>query len=948
VYTNVQQELVMDPQPLDPQRRIDELEERVKALEWLVRSRDAAWEAAAPARQAEAEPAPVPSVGAPVEASAAPEFRSAPSEEIQAAIDVVAPQIFDQPVPAMPGPEATPDLESRVDKRTRMNAMLASRRGGLATESSTAGSPSASDERIGAPRPTTTSDLERTIGTRWFAAAGAVVVVIGVGLFLKLAIDQGWMKLIPPALKCLIGAGFGASLLIAGEAVRRKVAEIASVGLSAAGLGALYASAYSAYGVYSLVPSASVFILLAAISALGFFIAGRTGGPALAVLAVVGAYINPVIIGGSDSPLVLPAYLLALLGVGLALSARRPAPFRVLRGLVWWGTVLLGMLWVATVGISYPSAALLFLALFWAGVHAELAISARAEARLQEQALEAGVEPPILELSWPSVRFIATSFSTTAWAAVFAVLVVTNASPVKDWTAPAAGAVLTVLLSLVLAGHLRVLRDVPRTDPERLGAALAMQGGALLMAALALGLSGWTETIAWLGAGAAAVGAGRWIRSRGLDVYGLVLLSVATVRLVTIEAPTLAPAVFRYEIAGLVLTHWTLLMLAGAAAWGLTSALLIRFAPPPGTPSRDWWRGMGTAGTILAFALVHGSLLHPDADAGSVGLAWLGIALAATWLARAWMPVVYTAGVALLLASLLILIAARGGTVAGAGSPVYATIAGIVITRWMLLMLAAAAAWIGYALLLPRKADVFGLEGGTSICSSAAPLAVAVVLTFAGFVHEDARASSVALAWLGLSAVLILLHARLRRLALDIYGLLGLGAAAGAWCIAYPSEWMEGGRLPGLHPGLGVAALLVLAGAGSAWWLRRPRARATEPALLPVVAVLSLVLLFGATSLEVARSAGLVADDTTVRKAAVSIWWGLFAVGLIAGGFGARVTAMRHVGLALLAVATVKAAVIDLTDVPQLWRVVSFIGLGLLMLGVAVGYARVTARLKPA
>jgi hypothetical protein len=528
------------------------------------------------------------------------------------------------------------------------------------------------------------------------------------------------------------------------------------------------------------------------------------------------------------------------------------------------------------------------------------------------------------------------------------VLVVANASPVKDWTAPAAGAVLTVMLSLVLAGHLRVLRDVPRTDPERLGAALAMQGGALLMAALALGLSGWTETIAWLGAGAAAVGAGRWIRSRGLDVYGLVLLSVATVRLVTIEAPTMAPAVFRYEFGGLVLTHWTLLMLAGAAAWGLASALLLRFAPPPGSPSRDWWRGMGTAGTILAIALVHGSLFHPDADAGSVGLAWLGIALAATWVARARMPVVHTAGVALLLATLLILFAARGGAGAGTSSPVYATIAGIVITRWMLLMLAAAGAWIGYALLLPRKADVFGLERGTRIRSIAAPIAVAVALTFAGIVHEDAQASSVALAWLGLSVVLILLHARLHRLALDIFGLLGLCAAVGAWGIAYPASWMEGRMLPGLHPGLGVAILLVLAGAASAWWLRQPRSRATEPALLPVIAALSLMLLFGATSLEVARSAGIVADDTTVRKAAVSIWWGLFAVGLIAAGFGARITLMRHAGLALLAVATAKAALIDLTDVPQLWRVVSFIGLGLLMLGVAVGYARVTARFKPA
>jgi uncharacterized membrane protein len=53
---------------------------------------------------------------------------------------------------------------------------------------------------------------------------------------------------------------------------------------------------------------------------------------------------------------------------------------------------------------------------------------------------------------------------------------------------------------------------------------------------------------------------------------------------------------------------------------------------------------------------------------------------------------------------------------------------------------------------------------------------------------------------------------------------------------------------------------------------------------------------------------------------------------------------VRHVGLALLAIATAKAVAIDLAAVPPMWRVVSFIALGLLMLGVAVVYLRLTAR----
>ena len=48
-------------------------------------------------------------------------------------------------------------------------------------------------------------------------------------------------------------------------------------------------------------------------------------------------------------------------------------------------------------------------------------------------------------------------------------------------------------------------------------------------------------------------------------------------------------------------------------------------------------------------------------------------------------------------------------------------------------------------------------------------------------------------------------------------------------------------------------------------------------------------------------------------------------------------------GLGLMAVAMGKAVILDLQGVPQIWRIASFIGLGLLMLGVAVAYSKVSA-----
>lgn len=62
------------------------------------------------------------------------------------------------------------------------------------------------------------------------------------------------------------------------------------------------------------------------------------------------------------------------------------------------------------------------------------------------------------------------------------------------------------------------------------------------------------------------------------------------------------------------------------------------------------------------------------------------------------------------------------------------------------------------------------------------------------------------------------------------------------------------------------------------------------------------------------------------------------ATSLLAFWFRAKIPAVRHAGLGLLLTATGKAAPFDLANAPQEWRVAGFIGLDLLMLGVAVVY----------
>ncbi|MCA9298272.1 MAG: hypothetical protein KDA28_04355, partial [Phycisphaerales bacterium] len=57
------------------------------------------------------------------------------------------------------------------------------------------------------------SRLEWMVGTRGLAAAGLVILVVGVGMFFKLAWDNGWFLAVPPSVRCVLGGAFGVLLV---------------------------------------------------------------------------------------------------------------------------------------------------------------------------------------------------------------------------------------------------------------------------------------------------------------------------------------------------------------------------------------------------------------------------------------------------------------------------------------------------------------------------------------------------------------------------------------------------------------------------------------------------------------------------------------------------------------------------------------------------------------
>jgi uncharacterized membrane protein len=789
--------------------------------------------------------------------------------------------------------------------------------------------------------------FERLVGGRLYAILGGLIVAVGLMMLLKYGIDHNWFSL-PPAARCIGVAVVGLIMIGAGELVRRKLGAagaIASAGIASAGIAAIYGSVLAAFGMYGLIGAPAAFALLAALSVAGIGYGLHARSLALAVLSLVGAYLNPVslaLMGVRESaPLVMPSYLTALLLLALALAAWRPNPYRWLRGVAWWGTVVVSLFWLfGPHGKQHPFIALSFLGLVWALVHAEMLIGARrtpeaAEVPLGSRSAAKRVLRPML-----------FSFATTIWSVGAGVLLlqVTRVSTgLAEWHVTCAGTVGTAVLALLLAGHLRVFRDPPETDSERLGIALWAQAGALLIATVAIGLSDTAQTVAWLAMGLGALAAGRWVRGRALEGYGLLLLGISVVRLLAWDS-------WRFTASGethlgLVFTGWSLLMLIAGAAWCGAAALVLRPSAgtgEPGAPSAAR-RTMVNICTAVGLTLPFVGLINVNAYGVSLAVAggvW-GLLLLVAARIRASVLLQYLGVAGFVGVSAVSL----GMHLYNYDASRWSAHAGpLVFTDWGLVLLALAAAWFVGAWAMWSKLAM-SARTATIVC-----IDMGVALSMLSMVSAQSASGAICVAWAIMAGALVVLHARARALCLDVLAMVVLCFATGLWAYEYilQEDWYASTAAGLAHPGLWVAVVISLVLIGASAWLRRGRPmRATWWPSIPTMQSVAGLLLLVSTSLEVSRSGhAWFPNDDTSQAGALTIWWGIFAVGLLVTGFLAAIPIVRHFGLGLLGLATFKALFFDLATVGQEWRIASFIGLGMLMLGVAVAYAKVSAKLE--
>ena len=297
------------------------LRTRITALENQLKQKVALQAAAVPARAVEA-PSP-PGVAA-VPAAAAIAVAAADPALVGVGAGATATQ-----------PAIAPQSESQPEAASAAAFVSAT-----ATAQTRTGPADGSDETKPSSRPTPPppvvvarppppDNIVETWLKRWFTEGnvpvkvGVIVLFLGVAALLKYAADQGWLHVRMEYRLAGIALAALAGLVFAWR--KRESHRNFALSLQGGAIGVLILTVFAAYRLYSLLPSELAFGLLVVIVAGGAMLAVLQDAIALAVLAIVGGFLAPILIStGSGNHVALFGYYAVLNTAVFAIAWIRP------------------------------------------------------------------------------------------------------------------------------------------------------------------------------------------------------------------------------------------------------------------------------------------------------------------------------------------------------------------------------------------------------------------------------------------------------------------------------------------------------------------------------------------------------------------------------------------------------------------------------------------------
>jgi uncharacterized membrane protein len=761
-----------------------------------------------------------------------------------------------------------------------------------------------------------------------------LTLALGGFFMVRYSIDAG---LLGPGVRTLLGGAFAFALLAAGEWMRRKesistieslpIANIPAI-LTAAGTAVAFATVYAAYALYDFLVPATAFILLGLV-ALGTLAAALLHGPALAGLGIAAAFATPILVS-SEQPDFWALYIYLAIVTAAAFGLAR---IRLWRWLAVT-TIAFALLWTLPCLQCGPStvaphafhvvagfvlAALLVVCGFMFGPPAD------------DDRIEPISSGSLAAYLLGATMIVLASFHADAALIAFAALVA--GALYVAWRAPAATGAIAAAAALVF---IVFAEWAVRGNPDMLvlpGGPLPGIGPNATDGSVSLHLI--TAAIFAAGFGAA----GFLAQGRSNSAIIPVVWSTAAV-----FTPLALLTALYARIAHLDRSiPFAILAVMLAAAYGAATEWLSRRDNRPGLSISIALFATGTLGALalaLTFALEKG---------------WLTIALALMSMGTAWIsmqrPIPFLRSLAAILAGIVVLRVGYEPRIVGDAvgtTPIF---------NWLLwgYGIPAASFWTA-SIFLRRRGDDAALRTVES-----AAILFTVLLAFMEIRHavnggdvyrdsagltETALQVCVALAMaIGLERLRIrsgsIVH-NVSAVLLTVFA--GLASVFGLLLLDNPMLWpidTGGPFINRILLGYAVPAVLMLV-------LSYAVAGRRHAAYANTIAAGALVLALGYLTLDVRRlyhGPILTSGATTgAEQYTYSITWLLFGVILLGIGIVFSSQRARLASAVVIALTIVKAFLIDMSTLTGVYRALSFMCLGLVLVAIGWLYQRILFR----
>lgn len=156
-------------------------------------------------------------------------------------------------------------------------------------------------------------DYEKYIGENLFGKIGILVLVVGMGLFVKYAIDKNWIN---EVFRTVLGFVVGGGLLVLSQRLKNTYRTFSSL-LAGGAFAIFYVTVAMAYHYYGLFSQAAAFVILVVLTVLMSLLSVVYNRRELAVIGLVGGFIAPFLVSnGMGNYQVLFTYL-TILNVGM-------------------------------------------------------------------------------------------------------------------------------------------------------------------------------------------------------------------------------------------------------------------------------------------------------------------------------------------------------------------------------------------------------------------------------------------------------------------------------------------------------------------------------------------------------------------------------------------------------------------------------------------------------